>query len=53
MCGVELSELLPGEVWDGERLSSRHHRVGVVRVQLVLEVLAVQALIVRLQENTI
>lgn len=45
VCGVELSELLPGEVGDGQRFPPRHHRVGVVWVQLVLEVLGVHTLI--------
>lgn len=45
MCGVELPELLPGQVRDGQRLSARHHRVGVVWVQFVLEVLGINLLV--------
>lgn len=44
--GVELFKLLPGEGWNGQRFSTGHHRVGVVRIQLVLKVLGVQALVV-------
>lgn len=51
VCGVELSELLPGEVRDDQRFASWHHRVGVVWVQLVLEVLGVHTLIFWLQKH--
>lgn len=51
MCGVELPELLPGQVRDGQRLSARHHRVGVVWVQFVLEVLGINSLVLRLQKS--
>ena len=46
MRGVEVSELLPGEVGDGQGLPSRHHRVGVVWVQLVLQMLGIHSLVV-------
>lgn len=51
--GVELFELLPGQVRDGQRFSTRHHGVGVIREQLVLEVLGEQTLVIRLKrQNT-
>lgn len=49
--GVELLELLPTEVGNGQRLSAGHHRVRVVRIKFVLEVLSVQTLVVRLPRN--
>lgn len=52
VCSVELPELLPAKVGDGERLSSGHHGVGVVWVQLILEVLRIHTLVFGLQEHT-
>lgn len=43
---MEVLELLPGEVRDGQRFPSRHHTICVVRIQLVLEVLGIHLLIV-------
>lgn len=51
VCSVELFELLPGQVRDGQRFSARHHRVGMIREQLVLEVLGEQTLVIRLKKQ--
>lgn len=51
MRGVKLLQLLPCQVRDGQRLSAGHHRVGVVWIQFVLEVLGIQSLIVGLQKS--
>lgn len=50
MCGVKLPQLLPGQVRDGQGLPPRHHSVGVVWIQFVLEVLGINSLVVRLQK---
>lgn len=52
VCGVKLFELFPGQVRDGQRLSSRDDRVRVLRVQLILKILGIQLLVVRLEEHT-
>lgn len=45
MRGVKLFQLLPRQVGDGQRFPARHHGVGVVWIQLVLEVLGIHPLV--------
>lgn len=49
MCSMEVSELLPREVWDAQGVTTGDHGVRVVRKQKILKVLREYPLVVCLQ----
>lgn len=51
MCSMELFQLFPGKIGDLQWVATRHYPIGVIRENVVLQVLSKYSLIVCLKRN--